>query len=287
MEQSMGDFPRTRIGDLDVSRLVVGTNWFLGFSHQSTAKDRLIKESQTRERIAQVLCAFLSEGVDVVFGVRPDSKELGLAIHDAEQRIGRRMVRVGIPMLDTGDSQEALDATRRVLDEYAEIGTHILMPHQATTDALLDRRARCIHRIDQYTCLMRERGMVPGLSTHTPEVPIYADETGLDVETYVQIYNAAGFLMQIEVDWVQRMIWQRKKPVITIKPLAAGRVPPLVGLAFSFATLRAKDLVTVGCFTADEALECVEISRATLERRMPEVELQVTRSKASVLEKRV
>ena len=46
--------------------------------------------------------------------------------------------------------------------------------------------------------------MIPGLSTHMPETPIYADESGLDVDTYISIYNAMGFLMQIEVDWVQR-----------------------------------------------------------------------------------
>ena len=35
-----------------------------------------------------------------------------------------------------------------------------------------------------------------------------------------------GFLMQIEVDWMQRMIRNAKKPVMTIKPMAAGQAPP-------------------------------------------------------------
>ena len=124
--------------------------------------------------------------------------------------------------------------------------------------------------------------MIPGLSTHMPEVPVYADETNLDVATYIQIYNAAGFMMQIEVDWVQRMIWGRKKPVITIKPLAAGRLEPLVGLAFVWATLRPIDMITVGCMTADEAREVIEISMALLEQRLPNITLQETRSKASM-----
>jgi hypothetical protein len=170
------------------------------------------------------------------------------------------------------------------LDEYTALGVDILMPHQATTDALTDRRLRKIRKMDDYCALIRQRGMVPGLSTHMPEVPIYADETGLDVETYIQIYNAAGFLMQIEIDWVHRMIWQRKKPVLTIKPLAAGRLPPLVGLAFAWSTLREQDLVAVGSYNADEARECIEISRAVLERRAPRVELQTSRSKAALIE---
>ena len=52
----------------------------------------------------------------------------------------------------------------------------------------------------------RERGMIPGLSTHMPESIIYADESGLDVDTYISIYNAMGFLMQVEVDWIAQVI---------------------------------------------------------------------------------
>ena len=53
--------------------------------------------------------------------------------------------------------------------------------------------------------MIGDRGMVPGLSTHMPETIVFADGTGLDVETYIQIYNAAGFLMHLEVGWVHRI----------------------------------------------------------------------------------
>ncbi|MFZ4695525.1 MAG: hypothetical protein ACOYMV_10405 [Verrucomicrobiia bacterium] len=54
----MTAFPRTKIEGLSVSRLVVGTNWFLGFSHTSAARDRFIKERQTRKEVAAVLEVF-------------------------------------------------------------------------------------------------------------------------------------------------------------------------------------------------------------------------------------
>jgi hypothetical protein len=151
-----------------------------------------------------------------------------------------------------------------------------------TTDALVDRRTHHIRHMDTYIAMIRERGMIPGLSTHMPETPIYADQTGLDVATYIQIYNAAGFLMQIEVDWVYRMIWECKHPVITIKPLAAGRLMPLVGLAFSWSTLRPCDMVAVGTMSPYEAEEVIELSLSLLEHRKADVDLQWTRSKASV-----
>jgi hypothetical protein len=147
---------------------------------------------------------------------------------------------------------------------------------------LIDRRAGVNRDIDVYTKLIRERGMIPGLSTHMPEAVIYADKQNADIETYIQLYNATGFLLQVETDWIMQVIRNAKKPVMTIKPLAAGKLLPPVGLAFVWSTIRDCDMVTIGTTTADEARECIEISLALLEKRIPDVELQKTRSKKSL-----
>jgi hypothetical protein len=139
-----------------------------------------------------------------------------------------------------------------------------------------------IRDIDRHTRLIRERGMIPGLSTHMPEAVVYADQTGADVETYIQLYNAAGFLMQIEADWVLRIIQNAHKPVMTIKPLAAGKLLPVVGLAFVWNTIREQDMVTIGTTTPDEAREVIDISLELLDRRAASTPLQRTRSKASL-----
>ncbi|HQM48101.1 MAG TPA: hypothetical protein PLJ71_05400 [Candidatus Hydrogenedentes bacterium] len=278
----MADFPRTEIDGLSVSRMVIGTNWFLGYSHTSLAKDSFIRETMSARRIADILEVFLKEGVDTTIGLMTEAHMLE-AVKDAEDRVGRRIVRIGTPALDISDHPHADSNTAGILDQQAEAGTAICMPHQSTTDVLVDRLSRQIRRMDTYCSMIRERGMIPGLSTHMPESILYADDAGLDVQTYVQIYNAAGFMMQLEVDWVQRIISGAKKPVLTIKPMAAGRLIPLVGLAFSWATIRDQDMVAVGTMTADEAREAIEISRSQLERRISAVELQHTRSKATVM----
>ena len=119
--------------------------------------------------------------------------------------------------------------------------------------------------------MIRDAGMIPGLSAHMPELIVYSDAQGYDVETYIQIYNCMGFLMQVEIETVHAIIHAAKKPVMTIKSMAAGRCTPFVGLNFSWATLRDCDMVTVGCFTEQEAREDLEISLAALERRAPEL----------------
>ncbi len=276
----MDEFPRTNVGDVSVSRLIAGSNWFLGYSHTSAAKDQFIKSYQTREKISDVLAVFFERGVDTVMG--PPVPLLYEAIREAEDRTGRKAVRIITPWFNLLPGGPAELEPERVFDECAANGADFCMPHQAMTDALLDRMYNVIRDIDRYTGMIRERGMVPGLSTHMPETIVVADKTGVDVETYIQIYNAAGFMMPLEADWVMRIIKNARKPVMTIKPLAAGRLLPPVGLAFSWNTIRDQDMVAVGATTPDEAREVIDLSLDFLNRRLPENVLQKTRSKRSV-----
>jgi hypothetical protein len=273
-------FPRTLVGGVSLPRLLVGTNWFLGWSHTSLAKDNFIKEYQTRERIVSVLSVFLGYGIDAVMG--PLSPHLDDSIRQAEQRTGQQILRIYTPAFELGPDPAPENSAPGVFDRCAALGATFCMPPQSVTDALIDRRAGVIRDLDKYTRMIRERGMIPGLSTHMPEAVVYADKMGADVETYIQIYNSAGFLMQVEADWVMRVINEAKRPVMTIKPLAAGRILPVVGLAFVWNTIRDQDMVTVGTTTPDEAREVIELSLDLLNRRIPDNELQETRSKKSL-----
>ncbi|MCA9444826.1 MAG: hypothetical protein KC964_28830 [Candidatus Omnitrophica bacterium] len=288
----MANFPRTTVGNLSVSRLVIGTNWFLGYSHCTLAKDAFIKERFTdSNRIAEILEVFFRAGVDTVIGpfqgaIAPDSLDLLGAIRKAQERTGVGAKIISTPTFpitpDTPTVGFDMDEVNRILDIEQQVGSHILMPHTNTTDVMVDRCTREIRQIDAVCEAIRGRGMIPGLSTHLPEAIVYADETGLDVETYISIFNAAGFLMPLEVDWTQQIICRAKKPVLTIKPLAAGQIRPLQGLTFSWNAIRDQDMIAVGTMTPKEAEEVITLSWDILDRRQASIPLQETRSKASV-----
>ena len=278
----MDEFPRTMVGGVSLPRLIIGSNWFKGYSHTSVPKDHFILEYQTRERLTDIFDTFMSCGIDAYMGGDPGPLVLA-AIRDAEQRAGRKMILILTPSFNLTPGGDPESEPEPVLDHYQAIGTTFCFPHQCVTDALIDKRAGVIRDLDQYTRLIRERGMIPGLSTHMPETVIYADRQCADVESYIQIFNAAGFLMQVEPDWVLSVIQQAKKPVMTIKPLAAGRLLPIVGLSFVWSTLRTQDMVTIGTTTPAEAQEVINISLDLLQHRSPKTELQITRSKSSLL----
>jgi hypothetical protein len=283
---SMDKFPRTVVGGVSLSRMIIGTNWFLGWSHTTAAKDAFIKENiADRKKIADIMEVYLRAGVDTIMGMA-QIPVLQQGIHEAQDRTGVKVIIVSTPGFpispDTPSKGFDLDAVKSLLDKEVEAGSTFVMPHQMTTDAMVDRTSRSIRKMDQLCALIRERGLIPGLSTHMPESIIYADETNLDVETYISMYNSMGFLMQVEVDWINRVIRNAKKPVMTIKPMAAGQLRPLQGLTFVWNTIRPQDMVTVGTMTPKEAAEVLEISMSILEQRQDNLTLQETRSKSSI-----
>lgn len=282
----MSVFPRTTVGGVSISRMIIGTNWFLGFSHTTAAKDQFIKERiRQRKQIADILEVFFKAGVDTVMGL-VDVEPLADAVKDAEDRTGVKGIMVSTPLFPVSKDVPVKGFDPAIIDPILEtqvkFGARFCFPHQSTTDALVDRCTREIRQIGPLIKKIRERGMIPGLSTHMPETIIYADETGIDVETYISLYNSMGFLMQVEVDWIANIIRQADKPVMTIKPMAAGQLRPFQALNFVWNTIRPQDMVTVGTMTPDEARELIAISLEILEGKKADVKLQETRSKASI-----
>jgi len=252
--------------------MIIGTNWILGYSHTTAAADEMIRtRNRAPEAISDILEAFLESGVDTIMVEMHGRRAVLDALKRAEDRSGKRIIRVDTPVINVDDSLAARREADAAIAESARNGAVFCLPHHSSAEQLVLKNARAIPRLPDYLSMIREHGMIPGLSAHMPELVVFSDLNGYDVETYIQIYNSAGFLMQVEIEYVHSIIWGARKPVMTIKPMAAGRVSPFVGLTFAFATIRDCDMVTVGCLTPQEAREDVEIGMAAIERRPPRV----------------
>ena len=266
-------FPRTTIGSISVSRMIIGTNNIMGGSHRTKARDRHIKSiNNNPEAVADIIGAYMMYGVDTIVGCLVNSPFAMKGIRLAEERTGKHVTVIELGVFPTDDNRRARQEADGFFAKCASNGIEICLPLHYCVEKLVDKAAGKIHRIGDYLSMIRQHGMVPGLSAHMPEIIRYSDDNGYDVETYIQIYNPIGFLMQVEIETVQRIIWNARKPVLTIKPMAAGHLNPFVGLTFVWNTIREQDMVAVGCMTPDEAHEAVEYSFATFDKRLPEVE---------------
>ncbi len=268
----MNPFPRTTVAGVSLSRMIIGTNWILGWSHRSPAADRQIKNRfPGGNEVFPLLKSFLDEGVDTIMGPLQQERVMQEGVREAQERTGKKMILIDTPIINVDDNEQARREARATIRRSRECGATFCLLHHSSAEQLVNKNLHRIVRLEDYTDMIRQEGMIPGLSAHMPELITYSDDNGYDVETYIQIYNCMGFMMQVEIETVASIIHSAKKPVMTIKPMAAGRVTPYVGLNFSWNTIRPCDMVTVGCTHPDEAAEDIEISRAALERRFPDI----------------
>jgi hypothetical protein len=277
-------FPRTMVGGVSMPRMIAGSNWMLGYSHTGPAADNYItKINRNREAIADIMEAFLEYGVDAFMGPLTANPMMVEGAKMAEDRTGKKVILVDTPILNMDDNDAARRESEAIIRTSRKMGSTFCLIHHESAEQLVNKNRHTLDRLPDYLKMIRDSGMIPGLSAHMPELIVYSDEQGYDVETYIQIYNCAGFLMQVEVEYIHKVIHNAKKPVMTIKPMAAGRVSPFVGLTFSYATLRECDMVTVGCMTPEEAKEDIEFSLAALERRMPRIKGRNSPAKSSIM----
>jgi len=266
-------FERTEVAGVSLPRILIGTNWLLGWSHRSTSADKMITDSfDTREKFYPIFEAYAEYGIDAVMAPVSQQPLFIDAINYYRDKSGKDIIIIDTPIINVSDSAADRAEAEVSINESARIGATFCLPHHSSVEQLVNKNKGIIERIADYTYMIREAGMKPGLSAHMPELVLYSDENEYDVETYIQLYNCLGFLMQIEVETIASIINNAKKPVIAIKTMAAGRCTPYVGLNFVWNTLRKCDMVALGCYLPDEVHEDVEISFAALERRFPDIE---------------
>jgi len=282
-------FPRTTVAGISLPRLLIGTNWIFGWSHTGNAADTFILEQHAScDATLRVVEAFLQYGIDAIMGPFSSHPEATDRIKLIQDRIGgtssaRKLILIDTPVLNMDDNDAARKEAEAIIRRSAQIGSTFCLIHHSSCEQLINKNRKTMDRLPDYTSMIREAGLIPGLSAHMPEVIQYTDLNGYDVETYVQIFNCAGFLMQVEVESVIKIIHEAKKPVMTIKPMAAGRVTPYVGLTFSWNVLRPLDMITSGCINEHEVHEDVEISLAALEHRLPNLQGRSSPAKQSII----
>ena len=264
-------FPRTQVGGVSLPRMIIGCNWISGFSHTSSSCDTMIQSTHScPETTAKIFEKFLDADIDAVLGLFGVDTKLRKAVDIAQENTGKKIILIDEPILNMDDTPMARHEAELAIKECAARGATFCLPLHSCVEQLVNKNKGTIDRLPDYLKMIREYDMVPGLSAHMPEIVQFSDSNGYDVETYIQIYNCMGFLMQVEIESVAKIIHAAKKPVITIKPCAAGRTTPFVGLNFSYNTIREKDMVCIGCLNEQEAEEDMEFGLAAIERRMPE-----------------
>ena len=233
-----GQLPTIKLGQLEVSRLILGSNPFFGYAHgnpQASAKE--MTDFYTDAKIMAVLDTAADQGITAVW--TPCLANWVRLWNKYQEKGGKLKIWIGQPD-----------------PEPAQMKAHI------TTAARNGAKAICIQgiRVDEQMTtgrfavvrewleLIKSFGLPAGLASHTATTHLLAEEKGLPTDFYHQTLYRPDNYVPKGFEESLATIEQLKKPVIAYKVLGAGRILPKDTFPTLFKRLKPKDGVCVGAF---------------------------------------
>ena len=246
--------PTMKIGDLTVSRLIVGSNPFSGKSHMTPAVDADMKSHFTEETVFAMLRRCEEAGITAVQS-RGSMPIMELLYRYRQQGSGMHW------LAQTGKSLTTFDDELEAMMKYkpSAVCIHGELSDELYLTGMLDRLSGLLDKIRRY--------QVPcGICSHFPEVLIYAEEHGLKPDYYMaSVYNlfqpdrshdvnpTGERFEDADVPVMYQTIRSLSAPTIALKILGAGRnceTQAQVRDCFirAFAEMKPGDGVLVGMF---------------------------------------
>ena len=246
--------PTMNIGDLQVSRLIVGSNPFSGKSHMNTATDADMKSHFTESHVFSMLQHCEEAGINAV------QSRGSLPIMDLLFRYRMSGGKL-LWLAQTGKDLATFDDELEAMMKYNPAALCI---HGELADALylsgrLDLLAGLLDKL-------RRKDVPVGICAHFPEVLTYAEEHGLRPDYYMaSVFNlmqpdrshdvnpTGERFEESDVPKMYEVIRSLSAPTVALKILGAGRrcaTQERVRTAFveAFASMKKGDGVLVGMF---------------------------------------
>ena len=98
----MTQFPRTEVGGISLPRMLIGSNWILGYSHTGPAADEMITTHHASpENVAALLDAYMQYGIDAIMAPGfPEDSPLRQGMKIVEEKYGKKFIQIATPMIN-------------------------------------------------------------------------------------------------------------------------------------------------------------------------------------------
>jgi hypothetical protein len=256
-KKSANAFPTGRIGNVQISRLIIGGNQFSGWSHSRDLSylRELFLAYSTEKKIMETLEKCEEEGVNAI--ITASSGYLNKYWQERGGKI-QWIAQIHPKANDlTSDIQRAVD--NGATGAYVQGGVGDSFVKNGRVD-LLGKAVEFI----------KSKGLIAGIGGHSIEVPIAVEKAGINVDFYMKTLHHGNYWsatpkekrVEFNVDsgspYDHDNIWSIspkktiefmknvEKPWIAFKVLAAGAIHPSEG--FEYAFRNGADFVCVGMF---------------------------------------
>jgi hypothetical protein len=244
---SSGDMPMGKIGNLNVTRLIVGGNLTSGFAHSRDLiyVSGLLRQYFTDEKVFATweLCEQCGINTSIL---RLDEQIIGLITKYWNERGGKLqwIAQVQITPNDMSDLKRAVD--------HGAVGVYI---HGGVSDSLVaEGKVDVIAKAVQF---IKDQKVLAGVAGHKVEVPIACEKAGVNPDFYMKTlhslkYWSANREPEHDNNWSRtpektiEFMKSVNKPWIAYKVMAAGAIHPQEG--FRYAYENGADFICAGMF---------------------------------------
>jgi len=263
LSELKGKVPCGQIGDLKISRLILGSNLIGGWSHSRDLiyVSSLFKAYNTERKIMETLDLAERAGVNMINCVNP---QLPVIRKYRDMTGGKMQAQCQLRQVD-GDLKTEIDIA---IDQ----GATTMYIQGAVADRLVEEK-----KFDELTKAIehgRSQGYLVGMGAHSIRVPIICEEVGIDSDYYVKTFHHDQYWSAIPREQRQEFTVDRKrhlnhdkfhdnifdlfpeqtvefmakvdKPFMAFKVLAAGAIAPQDGFRWAFEN--GADFICVGMF---------------------------------------
>lgn len=255
--QAKTQMPMVRIGEMTVSRFIVGGNPFSGHAHQPGDLSEEMLDWYTVGRLKQTLEQAADQGVNTC--VARGDRHIQRMFREYWIEGGR----IKNWIAQTAPEYASIP---RNIKEAAGAGAKGIYIQGAHVDRLFAEGR--LEEIQPWLDEIRNRGVAVGVGSHRPDVLRIVQDKGCPVDFYMQcFYNLSErneeYLPE-DREKAVRAIRELEKPTIAFKILAAGRNDPDEAFPFAFGNIKSIDPVCVGVFPKhrpDEIPQDAELTR--------------------------
>ena len=274
-------FPTGRIGNVQISRLIIGGNQFSGWSHSRDLKylRDLFLAYSTEEKILDTLEKCEDEGIDTI--ITSSSGYLNKYWMERGGKI-QWIAQIHPKANDlTSNIKQAID--QGAIGAYVQGGVGDSFVKNGRVD-LLGKAVEFI----------KSNGLIAGIGGHSIEVPVAVEKAGINVDFYMKTLHHSNYwsatpkekrvefnvdsgspydhdnMWSISPEKTIEFMKKVEKPWIAFKVLAAGAIHPSEGFKYAFGN--GADFVCAGMFDfqiTENALIARDQVSVNLKRQRP------------------
>lgn len=245
--------PKVSVENIQFSKIVCVTNQFVGITHRPNpfgiyAHLRRFRNPETVAKF--MIYLFQEHGINCCLSSPRD--KIYEAIKITEKEIGEKFHWICSPSMRRTAKDLPRDVFKQV-DWCMERHVSICLMQRGYVDHAINKDEKVIGGYQpeyppypEISAYIRDKGMVPGLTSHFHETLIAAEENDYDAPVIVIPFNKIGFINTTSIDELKELIQKTKRQIIAIKPMAAGRIPPKEGLKFTLNNIKDNDLMAIG-----------------------------------------